>query len=49
MLRGCDLAFELGVFGGFEHGFELWTGSIACGDEFAAGEEEFWGDGLGGG
>lgn len=43
------IPFELGVFSGFKHGFEFGTGAVAGGDEFAAGEEEPGGDGLGGG
>ena len=42
-----DFAFELSVFGGFEHGFEFGAGTVACGDEVAAGEKEFGGDDFG--
>ena len=47
---GCGgAAFELGIFGGFEHGLELRTGTVAGGDEVAAGDEEFGLDVLCGG
>lgn len=45
---GVDGAFELGVFGVFEHGFELGAGGVAGGDEVASGDEEGWADVLGG-
>ena len=41
LLPGGDGAFELRVFGEFEHGLELRRGAVAGGDEVAAGEE--WG------
>ncbi len=37
---GVNGAFELGVFGGLKHGFELGAGRVAGGDEVAAGDEE---------
>ena len=49
LLACCDLAFELGVFRGFEHGFKFGAWAITGGDEVVAGEEEFGGDGFGGG
>ena len=49
LVEVCDFAFELGVFGGFEHGFEFGAGAVACGDEVVACEEEFGGDDFGGG
>ena len=48
LVEVCDFAFELSVFGGFEHGFEFGAGAVACGDEVVACEERFGSDGFGG-
>ena len=39
---GMDGAFELGVFGGFEHGFELRAGFVTGIDQILAGDEKLW-------
>ena len=39
-LGGADRGFELGVFGGFEHGFELRAGFVTSLDQIATGDEE---------
>ena len=38
-LGGVGGAFELGILGEREHGFELRRGAVAGGDQFAAGEQ----------